>query len=96
MAMLWLAGRRLGGSLLGLLLAYLWAACPFTVLVSNSGANDALVGALVLAAFLCMARPAARGALAVLAGLTKFAPLALVPLFAGAAARRARSSQQRC
>ena len=58
---LWLAGRRLGGPLLGLLLAYLWAAFPFTLLVANSGANDALVAALVLAAFLCLGRPAARG-----------------------------------
>ena len=34
---------------------------PFTLLVANSGTNDALVGALVLAAFLCTARPIARG-----------------------------------
>ena len=73
--------RRLGGRTLGLLLAYLWAACPFTLLVVNSGANDALVGALVLGAFLCLGRPAARGALATAAGMAKFAPLALVPLF---------------
>ncbi len=52
----------------GLLLAYLWAACPFTLLVANSGANDALVAALVLAAFLCLDRPAARGALAIARG----------------------------
>ena len=34
---MWLAGRRLGGGTLGLLFAYLWVACPFTLLVSNSG-----------------------------------------------------------
>ena len=34
---LWLAGRRLGGPLLGLLLAYLWAAFPFTLLVAELG-----------------------------------------------------------
>ena len=62
-AMLWLGGRRLGGRELGVLLAYLWAACPFTLLVANSGANDALVAGLVLAAFLCSTRPVARGAL---------------------------------
>ena len=89
--MLWLGGRRLGGRELGLLLAYLWAACPFTVLVANSGANDALVGGLVLAAFLCSTRPVARGTLAVLAGMTKFAPLALVPLFASSVERRGRA-----
>ena len=89
--MLWLGGRRLGGRELGLLLAYLWAACPFTLLVANSGANDALVAGLVLAAFLCSTRPVARGALAVLAGMTKFAPLALVPLFASSVERRGRA-----
>jgi hypothetical protein len=83
LAGMWLVGSRLGGRPLAVLLAYLWAACPFTLLVENSGANDALVSALVLAAFLCLCRPGARGALATLAGVTKFAPLALVPLFAG-------------
>jgi hypothetical protein len=85
---MWIAGRRLGGRTLGLLLAYLWAACPFTLLVLNSGANDALVGALVLGAWLCLDRPATRGVLAVVAGLTKFAPLALVPLFVAYGRRR--------
>jgi uncharacterized membrane protein len=88
---MWLAGRRLGGRRLGLLLAYLWVACPFTLLVENSGANDALVAALVLAAFLCLDRPVTRGALATVAGLTKFAPLALVPLFAAYGGHRLRS-----
>ena len=88
---MWLAGQRLGGRPLAVLLAYLWAACPFTLLVENSSANDGLVAALVLGAFLCLDRPAARGTLAVFAGLTKFAPLALVPLFAGYGGGRSRS-----
>src|SRR5206468_486505 len=46
------------------------------------GANDSLVGALVLAAMLVSSRPVARGAVVALAGLTKFAPLALLPLVA--------------
>jgi len=91
LAGMWLVGSRLGGRPLAVLLAYLWAACPYTLLVENSGANDALLAALLLAAFLCLDRPAARGALATLAGLTKFAPLALVPLFAGYRRGRARS-----
>ncbi len=74
-ALLW----RLGG----VLFAYLWLTYPFTLLVANSGANDSLVALLVLAALLAASRPAARGALVALAGLTKFAPLALAPLFAG-------------
>ena len=89
---LWLAGRRLRGPSFGLLLAYLWATFPFTLVVANSGANDTLVGALVLAAFLCSARPVARGSLAVVAGLSKFAPLALVPLFVAAGPDRRRSA----
>jgi hypothetical protein len=89
---LWLAGRRLRGPAFGLLLAYLWVTLPFTLLVANSGANDALVGALVLAAFLCTGRPVARGALAVIAGLSKFAPLALVPLFVTAGRGRVQSA----
>ena len=89
---LWLAGRRLRGPAFGLLLAYLWVTFPFTLLVANSGTNDALVGALVLAAFLCTARPIARGALATIAGLSKFAPLALVPLFVTAGGGRVRSA----
>jgi hypothetical protein len=88
---LWLAGRRFRGPSFGLLLAYLWVMFPFTLLVVNSGANDALVGALVLAALLCAGRPVVRGALAVMAGLTKFAPLALVPLFVTAGPGRLRS-----
>ncbi len=61
----------------GRLLAYLWLACPFTLYVANSGANDALVGALVLAA---VARRS--GAFAAAAGMVKFAPLVLLPLLA--------------
>jgi len=87
-ALLWLLGRRLRDGALGLLLAYLWMAFPFTLMVANSGSNDALVTLLVLAALLAASRPAARGALVALAGLTKFAPLALAPLFASYRPRR--------
>ena len=86
--LLWLIGRRLRDGTLGLLLAYLWMTYPFTLMVANSGANDALVALLVLAALLAASRPAARGALVALAGLTKFAPLALAPLFAAYRPRR--------
>jgi len=48
----------------------------------NSNANDTLVAVLVLAAMLATASASARGALAALSGLTKFAPLALAPLLA--------------
>ncbi len=82
LALMFLAGRRIRGTGLGLLLAYLWAAFPFTLLVANSNANDSLVAALVLLVLLAIARPAARGAAVAAAGLSKFAPLALAPLVA--------------
>ena len=75
----WLLGRRLG---LGLLLAYLWAAYPFTLLTFASGSNDALVTALVLLALLVASRPVARGGAIALAGMAKFAPFVLLPLLA--------------
>jgi len=87
-ALLWALGRRLRDGTLGLLLAYLWMSFPFTLMVANSGSNDALVALLVLGALLAASRPAARGALVALAGLTKFAPLALAPLFAAYRPRR--------
>lgn len=77
----WLLGRRLEGPRLGVLLAYLWLACPWTLLVVNSSANDSLVAVTVLAALLLAGRPLGRGAAVAVAGLTKFAPLALAPLF---------------
>jgi Glycosyltransferase family 87 len=81
---LWLLGRRLRGPRLGWVLAYAWAAYPFTLFVSNSNSNDALVAMLLTLALLVARWAPARGAAVALAGLTKFAPLALAPLFAAA------------
>jgi hypothetical protein len=83
-ALLFLLGRRIRGPGTGVVLAYTWVAFPFSLFVSNTNANDALPAALVLAALLVLRHPVGRGALIALAGLTKFAPLALVPLFARA------------
>jgi hypothetical protein len=86
-ALLFLLGRRMRGPTLGVALAYAWVAYPFTLYSLESNSNDSFVGALVLAAVLAasyrsdLAR-AGRGALGALAGLTKFAPLALAPLLA--------------
>jgi len=77
-----LLGRRIRGPTVGIALAYAWLACPWTLLVLGSDANDTLVGALLVAALLVCASPPARGAMIALAGLTKFAPLALAPLLA--------------
>ncbi len=79
---LFLLGRRIRGPSLGIVLAYAWAAYPFTLYASSTNSNDALVALLLVATLLVAGRPAARGALAALAGLTKLAPLALAPLFA--------------
>jgi hypothetical protein len=86
-ALLFLLGRRIRGPALGIVLAYAWVAFPFTLFALESDSNDTLVAVLVLAALLAAsyrsrAGSAARGAFAALAGLTKFAPLALAPLLA--------------
>jgi hypothetical protein len=86
-ALMFLLGRRMRGPTLGVALAYAWVAYPFTLFALESNSNDSFVGALVLAAVLAASyrsqlAHAGRGALAVLAGLTKFAPLALAPLLA--------------
>jgi hypothetical protein len=77
-----LLGRRVRGPALGIVLAYAWAAYPFTLYVQMSNANDALVAALVLAALWAAGSAPTRGIFVALAGLTKFAPLALAPLLA--------------
>ena len=78
---LFLLGRRIRGPTMGVALAYAWAAFPFTLFTLNSNANDGLVAALLVAALLAAQRPVLRGASLALAGLAKFAPLALAPLF---------------
>jgi hypothetical protein len=82
LGLLFLIGRRLRGPTLGIALAYAWAANPFTLYAMNCNVNDALVGGLVLAAILAATAPATRGVFIALAGMAKFAPLGLGPLFA--------------
>ncbi|MGA2321162.1 MAG: hypothetical protein ABSG95_10555 [Solirubrobacteraceae bacterium] len=86
-ALLFLLGRRMRGPTLGVALAYAWVSYPFTLFALESNSNDTLVAVLTLAALLAAsyrakAGAAARGAFTALAGLTKFAPLALAPLLA--------------
>jgi hypothetical protein len=85
--MMFLLGRRVRGPALGIALAYAWVSYPFTLYVLETNSNDALVAVLVLAALLaatCRSKigQTTRGAFTALAGLTKFAPLALAPLLA--------------
>ena len=82
--LLYALGRRMRGPRTGVVLAYAWLAFPFSLFAANTNANDALPVALVLGALLAWGNPWGRGVLIALAGFTKFAPLALVPLFARA------------
>ena len=69
------AGTRLAATL-----AFGWAAYPYTAYALESNSNDTLVAMLLVALFLVLARPLARGVLASLATLAKFAPALLVPM----------------
>jgi hypothetical protein len=80
LALLFLLGRRVRGPGLGIALAYAWVSYPFTLFALESNSNDSLVAVFVLAALLLASSAPARGVFAALAGLTKFAPLALAPL----------------
>jgi hypothetical protein len=80
LVLLFLLGRQIRGPSMGVVLAYAWVAYPFTAFALESNTNDGLVAALILAALVAANSPAGRGLLAALAGLAKFAPLALAPL----------------
>jgi hypothetical protein len=82
-----LVGRRLRpgepGRDLGVVLAYGWAAYPYTLFALNSNANDSLVAMLLVYSFLFLGSSRMRGTLVALAAAAKLAPLMLVPLLAG-------------
>jgi hypothetical protein len=78
---LFFLGRRIRGPTLGVVLAYAWASYPFTIYALSSNSNDSLVALLLVVAMLLIGSAPARGVASALAGLTKFAPLALAPLF---------------
>jgi hypothetical protein len=79
---LYVLGIRLRGRGLGIALAYAWVAFPYSLFALETNSNDTLVAALLVWALVGAATPAARGALIGLASAAKFAPLAVVPLFA--------------
>jgi glycosyl transferase family 87 len=80
------------GVRLGVVLAYAWAAYPFSLYALQTNTNDGLIAALVVFALLAMSSPALRGLLLGLAGAAKFAPLALAPLFASGRRLSARGA----
>jgi len=85
--LLFLVGRRLRGTSMGIVLAYAWAAWPFSLYTLACNSNDALVAALGALTLLVAGRPALRGAAAALAGFSKLGSLGLVPLLATHGAR---------
>jgi hypothetical protein len=85
---LWLVGRRFGGQRLAAVLAFAWAAYPFTQYVSNSNTNDVLMPCFLVWGFWLVSKPAARGVFAALSGWTKFASLLVAPMWLTYPARR--------
>ncbi len=85
---LFVLGWMIRGPKLGTVLAYLWAAYPFSLYVLSSNSNDALVALWLVIALLVLRSAPARGVAAAFAGLTKFAPLALAPLLLRGVGRR--------
>jgi hypothetical protein len=85
-AALFVLGTRLragaDGRRLGTILAFAWAAFPYTAFTLASNANDSLVAALLAWSLVFLTSPALRGMFLALAVMVKFAPLALVPLYA--------------
>jgi hypothetical protein len=81
---LFLLGRRLrpgaAGKRLGAILAFGWAAYPYTAYALESNTNDPLVAALLVGILLVLSRPFARGALVAAATFAKFAPAILAPM----------------
>lgn len=87
---LYTLGRRWRDHALGVVLAYAWAAYPFTLWSLSSNTNDSLVALMVTLSLLALNSVPARGACAALAGLTKFAPFVLTPLLVRGTAARLR------
>ena len=75
-------GFRFGGPVLAAMLAFAWAAYPFTQYAANSNTNDVLMPALLVWGFFLLTSDLGRGALAALAGWAKFAALIVAPLWA--------------
>ena len=75
-------GLRFGGTQLAAVLAFAWAANPFTQYVSSSNANDAIMPAFLIWGFWAASSDVGRGSLAALAAWAKLAALVVVPLWA--------------
>jgi hypothetical protein len=69
------AGRRLAA-----ILAFGWAAYPYSAMPLESNSNDSLVALLLVATLLVISRPLYRGATLALATFAKFSPALLAPM----------------
>ncbi|MDQ6731768.1 MAG: hypothetical protein M3022_16150 [Actinomycetota bacterium] len=87
---LYVLGRRIRGHALGVVLLYAWVSYPFTLYALSANTNDSLVAATLVLALLAITSAPARGVAAAVAGLTKFAPLALAPLLLRGTGERPR------
>jgi hypothetical protein len=87
-----LVGWRFGRKELAAVLAFAWAAYPFTQYAASSNTNDLIQPALMILGFWLVASPIGRGAFGALAAWTKFAPLLVAPLWATYPERRWRPS----
>jgi Glycosyltransferase family 87 len=74
--------RGRDGLRLGLLLAWLWAACPFSLLGMEKSTNDGLTALIVVLIMLALGGPIRRGILAGVGAAAKFFPAILLPLVA--------------
>ena len=74
------SGRE--GWRLGLLFAWLWAACPCSLLGMEKSTNDGLVALIVVLVMLTLESPIKRGVLVGLGTASKFFPAILLPLVA--------------
>jgi hypothetical protein len=77
-----LVGLRYGGRRLAVLLAFAWAAYPFTAYTLNANTNDVIMPAFLLLGFWLATSSSARGAAVALSGWTKFGALLVAPLWA--------------
>lgn len=84
-ALLLLLGIRIRpgpeGQRLAAILAFGWAAYPYTAYVLESNSNDSLVAALLVATLVLAARPLARGAMLAAATWAKFVAAPLAPMY---------------
>ncbi len=74
--------RGRDGLRLGLLLAWLWAACPFSLLGMEKSTNDGLTALIVVLIMLALNGPVRRGVLVGIGAAAKFFPAILLPLVA--------------